>query len=111
MAATLLGATIAYGGQPTISGYIVETWDGPGAAEIASEDVEDADGKRVSRLIFGVYPKISATLKATTGTFSEFVEGAMCTATGYTAYYVDSAAPALSKGQKRIALQMTKIFG
>ena len=110
MTATLLGATVAYGGQPTISGYIVERWTGPGGAEIDHEDVHDAAGARVSRIEFGIYPKITATLIATTGTFTEFPEGGMCTATGYTTYFVDSCAPVNSKGAKRAELSMTKIF-
>jgi len=107
---TLLGATVVYGGQTTITGYINASQEGPGSANISSEDVENADGKVVSRLIFQVQPKLSLDLICTTGTLTEFVEGAMCTATGYTAYYVESCAVTLVKGAKHAKIAMTSIF-
>lgn len=107
---TMLGATVIYGGQATITGYINATQDGPGSANISSEDVENADGKVVTRLVFQVQPKLSLDLIATTGTFTEFVEGAMCGATGYTNYFVDACAITLVKGAKHGKIAMTAIF-
>ncbi len=106
---TMLGATVIYGGQTTVAGYIVMSHD-IGGANISSEDVESAAGAVVTRLVFQVQPKVSFDLIATTGTFSEFPEGAMSTATGYTAYFVDSCAITLVKGAKHGKIAMTSIF-
>lgn len=106
---TMLGATVIYGGQTSISGYINLT-ENVGPGDVSSEDVENADGKKVTRLVFQVMPKLTLTLVATTGTFAEFVEGAMCTATGWTAYYIDSLSIAKVKGARQGTVNLTSIF-
>ena len=108
MAATVIGGTIVVGGQSALTGYIVTTQT-PGGADIDMEDVDDAAGARASRLIFKVDGKIQLSLIATTGTFAEFPEGAMCTMTGLTDYFVDSCVITKTRSAQRAEVSMTDI--
>lgn len=108
MAVVNLGTALSLGGQITIAGYIVSE-DQPGGADIDMEDVDDATGERASRVIYKVDDKRQLTLIATTGDFSEFPEGAMCTAAGLTDFFVDSAPVTKTRGAKRGVISLTKI--
>lgn len=115
MTATLLGATVIYGPDGTtvsaLPGYIVLSQTS-GGNEVSNEDVEDAYGKRQSRIVMGVYPKEQLTLVATTGTFTEFVEGALVAGvTIYASYYVSSLSVVKVKGARQGTVTLDKIFG
>lgn len=110
MATTQLGATLIIGGQVTVSGYIVEQ-DTSGGNEIDSEDINDADGKKTSRLIYGIYPKRNLTLIAKTGATpaTTFPEGAKCTDAGLSNFFVDSAPIVETKSATKVTVQMTDL--
>lgn len=95
MATITIGQAFSIGGQTAISGYVVleEGTD----VDVVMEEQEDADGAIVALFIFEKRPIVNLTLVATTGTFSEFPKGALCTATGYTDYYVQDAKIVKSK--------------
>ena len=108
--ATLLGNTqLAYGGQPTATGYIVESTE-DGGADIDMEDVENASGTRRNRIIFKKDEKLRLNLIKTTGVpTTDWPEGAMAAVTGFTTYFVDSCTEAESKGATRVTVNLTKI--
>ena len=109
MAATVTGTDTNEGGQPAVAGYIVAD-STLGGADVDMEDVEDALGARVSRIVYKTDGKISLNLIVTTGTVAtDFPEGALCTVTGFTEYWVDSAVQSYSKGSTRAAVSMTDI--
>ena len=105
---TKIGTTLVTGGQTAVAGYI-NTSEGTGGANIDSEDYADADGARVTRLIYQVDATLTLNLIATTGDFTEFPEGAMCTATGLTNYFVDSVVKTEVKGATTAVISMTNI--
>jgi hypothetical protein len=111
MAATQLGATLIIGGQRALTNYIVSE-DTLNDANVVSEDVEDADGALSTRIIFRNEAKIKCALICKTGATptSDFPVGAMCTITGLTAYFVDSAPVVKSKTAQKVTLEMTKIL-
>jgi hypothetical protein len=111
MAATQLGATLIIGGQRTLTNYIVES-DEVNDANVVSEDVEDADGKLATRIIFRNEDKVKLSLICKSGASpaTEFPVGAMCTITGLTTYFVDSAPIVKAKGAQKVSVEMTKIL-
>ena len=111
MAATQLGATLIIGGQRTLTNYILIE-DTLNDANVVSEDVEGPDGELSTRIIFRNEPKIKCALICKTGAAptSDFPVGAMCTITGLTAYFVDSAPVVKSKSAQKVTLEMTKIL-
>jgi len=111
MAATQLGATLIIGGQRTLTNYIVET-DETNDANVVSEDVEDADGKLATRIIFRNEDivKLSLICKSGASPATDFPKGAMCTITGLTTYFVDSAPVVKAKGAQKVSVEMTKIL-
>jgi len=108
MAATVIGGTLVVGGQTSVSGYIVSQ-ETHGGADIDMEDIDAAAGTRASRLIFKIDGKKTLSLIATTGTFSEFPEGGMCTATGLTAYFVDACPITKTRSAQRAEVSLTNI--
>ena len=108
MAATQFGSTLIIGGQRTLTNYIVSE-DTINDANVVSEDVEDADGKLCTRIIFRNEAKIRLSLICKTGATpaSEFPIGAMCTVTGLTGYFVDSAPIVKSKSAQKVTVDMT----
>jgi hypothetical protein len=110
MAVTVIGGTIIIAGQETITGYIVEKDSrNVQAGAIKMKDVMTAAGIRHCRIVFQKDPKISLTLIATTGTFSEFPEGAMCTVTALSQYFVDSCKIDKTEGEQRAQVELTNI--
>ena len=110
MAATQIGGTLIIGGQQTLTNYIVEQ-DTLNDANVVQEDVEDADGKLVTRIIFRNEAKIKLSLICKTGATptSDFPIGGMCTVTGLTAYFVDSAPVVKTKSAQKVDLEMTNL--
>ncbi len=108
MAATQLGSTLIIGGQRTLTNYIVSE-DTINDANVVSEDVEDADGKLTTRIIFRNEAKIRLSLICKSGATptSEFPVGAMCTVTGLTGYFVDSAPVVKTKSAQKVTVDMT----
>ncbi|MDB4403274.1 hypothetical protein N9204_00400 [bacterium] len=115
---TKIGGDLVYGlatAYKGLTGYITESMQ-VGNNEADMEDVFDEDGAFHARLIYETRAKLSLTLVATTGDFSEFAENAMCThdssgASGVdlTDYFVDSAPVDRSKGPARITVNLTNI--
>lgn len=108
--ATQLGTTLIIGGQRTLTNYIVET-DEVGGNDIDMEDVLAADGTRATRIIFKIDEKAKLSLICKTGATpaSDFPEGAMCTLTGLTGWYVDSAPITKSKSAQKVSVTLTNI--
>lgn len=108
MATTQLGSTLIIGGQRTLTNYIVSE-DTINDANVVSEDVEDADGKLVTRLVFRNEAKIRLSLICKTGATpaTEFPVGTMCTVTGLTGYFVDSAPIVKTKSAQKVTVDMT----
>lgn len=110
MADILPAAAVTAGGQPTITGYIVESWEPQVGGNIQSEDYQNADGSHNSRIVFEKrMDRINVSLILTTGDGSEFPNGAMCTATGYTSYYCDGFVTTKNKGATRMTGTLEKI--
>jgi hypothetical protein len=111
MAATQLGSTLIIGGQRTLTNYIVSE-ETANDANVVMEDVEDADGAFATRIIFRNEGKIKVSLICRTGATpaTEFPVGAMCTVTGLTGYFVDSAPIVKSKSAQKVTVEMTKIL-
>lgn len=110
MAATQLGATLIIGGQRTLTNYIVES-DEINDANVVQEDIEDADGKLATRIIFRNEAKVKLSLICKTGATpaTEFPVGAMCTVTGLTAYFIDSAPIVKTKTAQKVTVEMTNL--
>jgi hypothetical protein len=113
MATTVIGADLNKGAG-TLSGYYIQSAT-VGGADIDMEDFEDgADGSRISRFVYKVDDKVSLELLAA-GTMTEgdittdFPEGEMAAATGYTAFFVDSCQINKSRGAWRVNVSMTNI--
>lgn len=98
-------------GQATVSGYIVDT-DNRGGTDIDFEDIMDSDGAFHTRIVFEKRMlKINLSLIVTTGTpATDFPEGAMCTVTGLTDYFVDSAPVDSTKSAQRVSVQLTRLL-
>lgn len=111
MAATQIGSTLIIGGQRALTNYIVSE-DTLNDANVVSEDVEDADGKLVTRIVFRNEAKIKCSLICKTGATptSDFPVGGMCAITGLTQYFVDSAPVVKSKSAQKVNLEMTAIL-
>ena len=111
MAAATVGSAVTAAGQPTIAGYIVESWNVQQGGDVQQEDIADADGAFYGALIYEKrMEKITGTLIVTTGTpATTFPEGAMCTATSYTKYFVNRCEVQNSKGPRRINVELEKI--
>lgn len=108
MAATQLGTTLIIAGQRTLTNYIVSE-DTINDANVVSEDVEDSDGKLCTRIVFRNEAKIKLSLICKTGATpaSDFPIGTMCTVTGLTGYFVDSAPIVKSKSAQKVTVEMT----
>jgi hypothetical protein len=103
-------STLSIGGQASLTGYIVEA-DNRGGRDIDFEDIMDATGAFHTRIVFEKrMERINLSLLVTTGTVTtDFPEGALCTLTGLTTYFVDSATVSNTKSAKRVDVQLTKI--
>ena len=110
MSATQLGTTLIIGGQRTLTGYIVAD-DEVNNANIVQEDVEDADGKLATRIIFRNEAKVKLSLICKSGSTptADFPVGAMCTVTGLTAYFIDSAPVVKTKSAQKVTVEMTNL--
>lgn len=108
MSATQLGTTLIIGGQRALTNYIVSE-DTLNDANVVSEDIEDADGKLATRIIFRNEAKIKVSLICKTGATptSDFPMGGMCTITGLTGYFIDSAPVVKTKSAQKCTLEMT----
>lgn len=108
--ATQLGTTLIIGGQRTLTNYIVES-DEVGGNDIDMEDVLDAAGARATRIIFKIDEKAKLSLICKTGATpaTDFPEGGMCTVTGLTAWYVDSAPIVKTKSAQKVNVTLTNI--
>jgi len=107
--ATQIGTTLEIGVN-TIENYVVQSIN-DGGSDIDSEDIMDENGGRTTRIIFQVDDKVSLDMVAKDGATPEtdFPEGAMCTVTGYTSFFVDSLTVESTKGAKRVRVDMTNI--
>jgi len=113
--ATQIGTNLKLGAPDlTAAGYYVQDWT-PGGADIDQEDFDNGTtGARLTRVIFKVDDKISATMLAA-GTHTEssikahWPEGAMATLAPYGSFFVDSCQIAESKSAWRVSLSLTDI--
>jgi hypothetical protein len=113
--ATQIGTSLKFG-VPDLSaaGYHVQDWT-PGGADIDQEDFDNAvTGARLTRVVYKVDDKISATMLAL-GTHTEstikahWPEGAKATLAPYGSFFVDSCQIAQSKSAWRVSLSLTNI--
>jgi hypothetical protein len=113
MAAALIpsNSTLSVAGQATLTGYIVEQ-DNRGGTNIDFEDIMDHLGAFHTRIVFEKrMKKIDLTLLVLAGTpATEFPEGAMCTLTGLTDYFVDSAVISNTKSARRVTVSLTRLL-
>jgi hypothetical protein len=111
MAATIIPtAAVTVDGKPTITGYIVETWDIAPGGTPDQEEIKDGAGAHHSIVVFeNRMDEIDFALIVTTGDTTEFKNGALCTATGYTDYQCRNVRVAKSKGAQRITGQLVKV--
>jgi len=110
-AAQVPTSALAIAGQPTISNYDVLEWNINGGGNVQSEDFEDAAGAFRGRVVYEKrMTRISGRLQwLAAGDGSEFPEGAMCTATGYTDYYVVSNRMVYTKGATISEVELEKV--
>lgn len=110
MATTITGlTTITYGGQTTITGYIVLRDES--GFDIKDELIEGAAGADVAALIYQAKPTKKFRLIVTTGTpATDFPTGLMCAVTGLTTYRVRSAPIPKEKGAQIIEVEMVADF-
>lgn len=108
MSATQLGTTLIIAGQRTLTNYIVSE-DTLNDANVVKEEVEDPDGKLATVIVFRNEAKIKCSLICKTGATpaSDFPIGAMCTITGLTGYFIDSAPVVKTKSAQKVNLEMT----
>lgn len=94
----------------TLTNYIVES-SSSGSGEVDFEDVFNADGAIVSRLIFNRDPIINLVLiaKNAAAPSTDFPAGDICAVTGLTSYYVESCDIATSKGATRVTVTLKNI--
>jgi len=96
-----------------LDAYIVESAT-EGGKTVDFEDVLDADGARVSRLVFNRQKQIVMTLISKTVTYANIViafpEGDMCAVTSLTTYFVTSCKVSKVKGAWKVAVTLDKIF-
>jgi hypothetical protein len=104
--ATQFGTDLQLGGQTSITGYIV-------VSEVADkeiynpEDIDDATGTLTTKIVYGTHPTLKLELICLSGNSgAEFPQGAMCTATGLTAYWVRSCTVTETKSATRISVDM-----
>jgi len=102
---------LTIGGQATLTGYIVES-DSRGGTDIDFEDIQDATGAFHTRIVFEKRMlRINLSLLVTTGNpATDFPEGALCTVSGLTDYFVDSAPVSKTKSASRVEVQLTKLI-
>lgn len=96
----------------TFTNYIVENAT-EGGKNVDFEDVMDADGKRVTRIVFNREKKLTLTLickTAATTPMTDFPEGDMCAITGLTTFFVDSCAVSRVKGANKVTVTLSEIF-
>jgi hypothetical protein len=76
------------------------------------EDVMDADGARVARLIFNRQKQLVLTLicKTAATPLTDWPVGDMCPYTGLTSYFVTSAPITLVKGARKVTVTLDKIL-
>ena len=92
-----LGTAMNISGQTAISGYVVLS-ESP-SVELNEEMIEDAAGHVQTIVTYEKYPTINLELLAEgSSSFSEFVVGSLCTATGFTTYRVEKCDISKSKG-------------
>lgn len=92
---------------PNASNYIVQSVTENGK-DVDFEDVFDADGARVTRLIFNRNPTVTVSLVCKNGAAPEtdFPAGTMVA----TDWYVDSANVEKTKGAHTVSITLQKIF-
>lgn len=120
MAVTELGTNVATGAQNVLNGitidfatakYEVQTSE-DGGYNVDFEDLYDKDGKRMTRLVYNRNRMLSFDVICLDGAapLTDFPEGKLCTVTGLTTFYVDSAKPKKSKGAIMVSVTLHEIF-
>lgn len=111
MAATIIpAAAVSVDGKPTITGYIVETWEIAPGGTPDQEEIKDGAGAHHSIIVYeNRMEEIDFALIATTGTGSEFVNGALCGVAAYDDYQCRNVKIAKSKSAIRITGQLVKV--
>lgn len=110
----IIGTTVTTGASSqgaTLTNYIVQR-STSGEKEVEHEDITDADGATVTRIIFNRHAKLHLELicKTAAAPATDFPEGDMCTVTGLTTYYVDKAPIETYKGAQKVTVDLTAIL-
>ena len=108
-----IGTGVISGAVPSVgtwTNYIVQSVT-EADKDVEIEDIDDADGALVTRLIFKRHAKlhIEAVCKTAATPVTDFPKGDMCALTGLTAYYVDDIKVTETKGANRISVDLTLI--
>ena len=92
-----------------LDNYIIESVT-DGGKEVDFEDVMDASGARVARLIFNRQKTFSMVLQCKTSAtpLTDFPMGDTCALTTLTSYFVDDMSIQLVKGVRKVTVKLTK---
>ena len=110
MAGTQIGTEFTVGVGTTLATYTISSYKA-GDKNVAMTDVNDEDGALISRLIKQKHPKVELEMLAKTGAApdTDFPPGEIATATGFTAYFVDSMSYERTEDQMKVSVSLTNI--
>jgi len=108
-----IGTTLIVGGQGTFTSYIVES-ETVGAKEVASEDIDNADGALSTRLIYKRLPTVDISLISKSGAapLTDFPVGekaGVAATASYSGWYVDSLSITRTKSAEKSSIKMTSL--
>ena len=116
MSVVVIGTDVGKGAT-TVTGYYVQSY-GDGDVEFNSQDIRDETNQLVIRIVFQRMAKLTLTLIPTlktdlattvTSVKTDFPKGAMSTATGLTAFFVDDCQINETGEAIQVTVSMTNI--
>lgn len=108
--ATQLGEDLDIGAGTITGSYIVESRDEIDF-DVDSEDIQDEDGVRNTRIIYQRDSKVVLNLICIDGALPEndFIKGQIAAHADFTSFYVDEATATRSKSARRVTVTLTNI--
>lgn len=108
--ATQFGEKLEIGVGQTFGDYIVESIN-DGSPDVKSEDIDDEDGHRVTRIILQIDDKVDLTLIAKSGAtpLTDWPKGGYSVVAGFTQFFVDDMQRSRSASAQRITVSLTNI--
>ena len=110
MAADQFGTKLEVGVGETIPDYIISRIT-RGGSDVHMSDVRDEDGKRASRFVKDLDPKVELELIALSNTDPEtdFATGKPCTATAFNNFWVDDQTNVRDEDEMKVSVSLTDI--